>query len=189
MIFVLGKTCAGKDTVVKKLIEKYGYKKLITYTTRPQRKGEVQDKTYHYISEEEFLEKINSGFFLEYKKYDTALGTWYYGSAKEDYLKADNKTVAIITPSGYEDVLAEFRKNSSCNERHISIYLYANNKTILRRLKKRGDDEKEAERRIKEDNKDFMYVVNVADKIIYNNTDGCIDEIVDMIHEYIESVS
>lgn len=36
------------------------------------RKGEIQDKTYHFVSEEEFLDKLNSEFFLEHKKYETA---------------------------------------------------------------------------------------------------------------------
>ena len=47
MIVILGKTCSGKDTVVNRLIEKYEYERIISYTTRPKRKGEIQDKTYH----------------------------------------------------------------------------------------------------------------------------------------------
>lgn len=35
MIVLFGKTCSGKDTIMKYLVEHYGYKKLVTYTTRP----------------------------------------------------------------------------------------------------------------------------------------------------------
>ena len=102
MIVLLGKTCSGKDTILNKLVKDYGYFKLTTYTTRPMRKGEIQDKTYHFVSEEEFLDKLNSEFFLEHKKYETAEGEWYYGSAKEDYENGDNNSVIILTPSGFE---------------------------------------------------------------------------------------
>ena len=63
MVCVIGKTCCGKDSLVNKLISLHGYKKLISYTTRPMRKGEKQDITYHFIDQEEFQKKIAEGFF------------------------------------------------------------------------------------------------------------------------------
>lgn len=188
MICVLGKTCSGKDTVVNRLVEKYHYEKVVTYTTRPMRKGEIQDDIYHFVSEEEFLEKVNSGFFMEYKEYNTVHGKWYYGSAKEDYDDSSNKVI-ILTPSGYEDVLCQLRRKKYIKyDEIISIYLYANNKTILKRLELRGDDKEEANRRIKTDNEDFKGVVDVVDKIVYNNDRNNIEDIVDNIHNYILSI-
>ena len=61
IVVLLGKTSSGKDTVCNQLIQK-GYKKLVTYTTRPMRPGEVQDETYHFISKEEFETLISKGF-------------------------------------------------------------------------------------------------------------------------------
>lgn len=183
MIYVLGKTCSGKDTIVNKLIKKYDYEKVITYTSRPMRKNEVQDKTYHFISEEEFKDKINSNFFLEYKKYKTVHGEWYYGSAKEDFVDSKNKIV-IVTPDGYKDCLYRL----SSKEPHLVLYVYANNQTILQRLKKRGDNKEEAKRRITHDNEDFKGVVDIADRIFYNNEFDEIETVVDEMHEYIQRV-
>ena len=45
MVIILGRTCSGKDTVVNKLINQHGFKKVVTSTTRPMRKGEKQDIT------------------------------------------------------------------------------------------------------------------------------------------------
>ena len=70
IVVLLGKTSSGKDTVCNQLIQK-GYKKLVTYTTRPMRPGEIQDVTYHFISDEDFYDKINSNFFAEWKVYQT----------------------------------------------------------------------------------------------------------------------
>lgn len=188
MITILGKTCSGKNTIVDRLAEKYGYKRVVTYTTRPMRKGEVQDETYHFISEEEFINKIDSGFFMEFQKYKTVAGDWYYGSAKEDYDDSSNKVI-ILTPSGYEDVLYQLRRKKYIKyDEIISIYLYANNRTILKRLKQRGDNKEEASRRIGTDNADFKEVVDIVDKIVYNNDGADIEKIVDTIHEYIQSV-
>ena len=54
MITIMGKTSSGKDTVVNELISKYGFRKCVTYTTRPMRDGEKQDITYHFITEDDF---------------------------------------------------------------------------------------------------------------------------------------
>lgn len=183
MIVLLGKTASGKDTILNELVKKYNYRKMITYTTRPMRKGEIQDKTYHFISGEEFLKKKEEGFFLECNEFDTADGIWKYGSAKEDYLNATDDTIIILTPSGLS-ALKVYIARQKVDIDIVSIYIYANNKTISNRLKKRGDKKEEADRRIKADNVDFKNVVDMADKIFYNNDTNDLDEVVKKVHEY-----
>ena len=180
MVFVIGKTCCGKDSVVNKLIAKHGFKKCITYTTRPMRKGEQQDITYHFVSDEDFKEKINNGFFAEWKTYDTEFGVWYYGTALEDLEKADDKTVIILTPDGYRDVV------NKLSTKPKSIYLYANNSTIKERLISRGDDKNEAQRRLEHDNLDFKGIENEVDKIFYNNKGANIDDVINNILSWLE---
>lgn len=179
MLIVLGKTASGKDTIVKELVSKHGFKKVVTYTTRPMRKKEISDVTYHYIPEQEFLEKTQEGFFAEYKAYKTEEGIWYYGSAIQDYTNADEKCVIILTPSGLKDIL-------KLKIEFSSIYVYANNSTIKERLAKRGDKKEEADRRVKQDNIDFKGIENMVDKIIYNNSEKDINDVVQSILNYIE---
>ena len=179
MIVLIGKTASGKTLIREELIRR-GYSGIITYTNRPIRKGEKQNVTYHFISEEEFKQKIDDNFFAEYKTYDTVFGKWYYGSALEDLENAPEKSVIILTPDGYRDVVDRLSKKPT------SIYIYANNSTIKKRFKKRGDDEKEAQRRFDEDNIDFKGVENMVDKIVYNNNGTNIDDVVDKILKYVE---
>lgn len=180
ILILIGKTTSGKDYVVKRLVQKHGYKKIITYTTRPMRKNERQDVTYHYISEEEFKSKIGESFFLEWKSYNTEFGTWYYGSALEDLKKSDDKSVIILTPKDYRDVKNKLsRKDITC------IYLYANNATLKKRLIKRGDNKSEAERRLLHDNEDFKGVENEVDRIVYNNDGTNIDDVVEKILKFL----
>lgn len=105
ILILLGKTASGKDSILNKLVLEHGYKKIVTYTTRPMRENEKQDTTYHFISDKEFKERIADRFFFEYKKYEAAEGVWYYGSSKADLDNADNKSVIILTPDGYQDFL------------------------------------------------------------------------------------
>ena len=118
----------------------------------------------------------------EYKTYNTEFGVWYYGTALVDLENADDKSVIILTPDGYRDVVNKLSKKP------ISIYLYANNATIKKRLKKRGDDQKEAERRILHDNEDFKGIENEVDKIVYNNESDTIDGVIQKILKYVSEV-
>ena len=180
MVIIMGKTSCGKDTVVNELISKYGFRKCVTYTTRPMRDGEKQDITYHFITEDDFKHKIREDFFVEYNSYDTEFGIWYYGVALEDVENADDKTVIILTPDGYRDVIKKVKNKPK------SIYIYANNSTIKERLINRGDNPKEAQRRLEHDNIDFKGIETKVDKIVYNNKGSNINDTVNKILKYLE---
>lgn len=180
MLVIIAKTSSGKDTVVNELISKHGFRKCVTYTTRPMRDGEKQDITYHFITEDDFKQKIREDFFAEYKSYDTEFGIWYYGVALEDVENADDKTVIILTPDGYRDVIKKVKNKPK------SIYIYANNSTIKERLINRGDNPKEAQRRLEHDNIDFKDVETEVDKIVYNNKGSNINDVVNKILKYLE---
>ena len=175
-IIIFGKTASGKSRVVNELVKR-GYKKIVTTTTRPARKGEVDGIDYSFIADDEFKELTNTRYFAEWKKYNTIDGTGYYGSPLDEISGSDNKSIVILTPDGYRDIKDEL-------DEHISIYIYANNKTIRNRLSKRGDKKEEADRRILHDNKDFKGAEELADRIFYNNDGKNIDDLVDEIFEY-----
>ena len=179
ILILIGKTSSGKTLIKEKLTEK-GFTGITTYTSRPMRKGEQQDITYHFISDKDFKQKINEGFFAEWKSYITADGVWYYGTALEDLKNGEYNSVIILTPDGYRDVVNKLSKKP------IAIYIYANNTTIKKRLLKRGDDKNEAQRRLEHDNKDFKGIENEVDRIVYNNYGTNINEVVQKILDFVE---
>ena len=181
MLVLMGKAASGKDTVREILVKKHGFHSITTYTSRPMRDGEIPDVTYHYIPKDEFLEKIESGFFAEWKKYDVNGETWYYGSAKEDLEKANKNTVIILTPEGVRDI----RENGIDP---TVIYLYTNLNTIRKRLTKRNDTNDKLEDRIKRDAKDFEFAEILADKIISNDFNTDINDVVDTIMYFYDLV-
>lgn len=178
MIILLGKSASGKDTVVNNLIHNYyGYEKIITWTTRPMRPGEKQDITYHFTDDEDFEEKIEEGFFAEWKKYNSVFGTWYYGTAVQDITNNLNNKIIILTPSGYEDI-----KEYINNEEILSVYLDSSLRTLYKRLKFRGDNPKEIKRRLLHDIKDFKGIKNKVNVVIKNNTRD-LDELTELIKD------
>ena len=147
---------------------------------RSKRKGEQQDIAYHFISDEEFKQKIEEGFFAEYQSYNTEFGVWYYGTALDDLENADDKCVINVEPQSYRDIKDELSdKNITC------IYLYANNSTIKKRLEYRGDNPNEIVRRMNSDTEDFKGFENEVDRIVYNNDGDKIDDVVSKILKYV----
>ena len=177
---ILGKSASGKDTIVKKLISLHNYKRIITYSTRPKRKGEIDGIAYHFITKEDFKHKIDKDFFAEWKSYATVEGVWYYGTALEDLESAEDNSIIILTPDGFREV------KDKLGDRVSSIYIYANNSTIKKRLFARGDNPEEAKRRLEHDNEDFKGIENEVDRIVYNNDGTNIEEVVGKILEFLE---
>ena len=186
LTIIMGKTCSGKNAVVSEL-KKRGWSQIVTYTSRPKRRGEKNGREYWYISEEDFSNKIESGYFAEWKSYDVNGKTWYYGSPVDEIVNAsldDKNNVIILTPQGVVDVLAILKRHISNYQINI-IYLYSNHNTILQRLKSRKDKNDSIERRMKADDKDFANATTLANKIVYNNTSDSISSVVNKIITYV----
>lgn len=121
---------------------------------------------------------IDSGDFAEWKEYETVAGIWYYGSPKMD--GAGKTDFIILTPQGYLDVKDTLPPDSYC------VYLYANDRDISKRLKKRGDDWEEAQRRMKHDNEDFLKAYDIADHIFYNHEETDLNELARVVARFAE---
>ncbi len=81
---ISGPSGVGKGTVCKALLAELGEgpnRQLtlsISATTRPMRPGEVDGVNYHFLSQENFLRRVDNGEFLEYA---TVYGN-YYGTLR-----------------------------------------------------------------------------------------------------------
>ena len=164
------------------MLEAYGYKRIVTYTTRPKRQGERDGIDYNFVTDEKFKSMIKNGDFAEYTEYNALFGHVYYGSSKEDYL-SDDKKVIVLNPCG----LLALQRNLIP---HTSIYLDVSMDELLRRASKRGDDmeevkrkwkekaNEEEKRRLKDDKEKFQDIESKVDIII---KDGTLEEILEAI--------
>ena len=179
IIVLVGKTASGKTTVANELCKHHGYKRIITYTTRPMRENEVQDVDYHFISDEQFNKMVENNEFTEYKRYNTAHGVWSYGSVVTlEQALSDDCYIIILTPQGLRGLSKRVSK-------YIAFYLYVDFETQLERLKKRGDEEQQIIKRLKNDAKDFENVLDIVDYIFYNDDKSSPYGIADMIPYFI----
>ncbi len=171
IIVLMGESASGKSTIEKFLVQE-GFKKIISYTTRPIRKNEKHGVDYHFITEEEFLHKLDEGFFAE----NTIYNAWHYGISKEDCI--DN-TVVVVEPHGFRQL-----KNIK-DINIISFYIKVDERERLIRMVKRGDNLLEVFRRIFSDQGVFQFIEREVDYVIDNNEDinKSINQILNIIKE------
>lgn len=97
LIVIAGKTGSGKTTL-SSVLSKAGYNRIITYTTRQMRPGEINGKDYHFIPDELF-DYLKKDFLLEWTSYKKDGKTYQFGSSKTSYL-APGKHVAVLDKVG-----------------------------------------------------------------------------------------
>lgn len=170
MIILVGASASGKSVVVKKMTEKYGLKKVVTYTTRDLRVGEVNNVDYHFISHDDFLNKKNNNFFLETAFYNNN----YYGTAYEDI---SNDKVLIVEPSG-ANVYYEKLK-----DKIFTVYLQASREERKRRMIERGDSPENIAKRLKGDVEYFDMSNFKKIDLVVETEELTIDEVADVIYK------
>jgi len=168
LILLVGESASGKSTIEKQLVN-YGYSKIVSYTTRPMREGEVDGIDYHYISEEDFLYHLKINFFAEYTVYNG----WYYGIAHEDCL--DN-SIVVVEPHGFRQLL-------KIPNLHIkSFYIQVPERVRLKRMVDRGDNLMEVFRRIFSDQGLFQFIDKEVDYVVQNIAiNDCLQEVLNKI--------
>lgn len=83
-------------------------KRVVTYTTKKLRAGEVEGVSYHTLSPYEFEHKLAQGFFIEHS---TAYGT-YYGSPRSvlsDVERGDSY-IMVVDQVGARSIKREYPK-------------------------------------------------------------------------------
>ena len=155
MIVLVGESASGKSSIEKHLVNHHGFNKVVSYTTREPRQGEVDGIDYHFIDAERFLELKKQGFFAETAVYND----WNYGTAKEDC--TDDK-VAVLTPHG----LRQVTKLDGINV--TSFYINVPRRDRLIKILQRGDNIEEAYRRSLSDVGQFDGISDEVDFIVSN---------------------
>lgn len=80
LIIISGPSGVGKTTIAKAITslcqQYFPLRRIITYTTRTARVSEIDGVDYHFISHEEFKNKIKNNFFFEHTNFNSN----YYGT-------------------------------------------------------------------------------------------------------------
>jgi guanylate kinase len=138
-VFVItGPSGVGKGTLISRLLECVpGLELSISATTREPRKGEVNGRDYHFLTPEEFDQRIKSEDFLEFATYSGHR----YGTLRSEVrhrLDEGHSVVLEIEVQGARQVRAAMRES-------VQVFIAPPDPASLRRrLESRGTDSLEA---------------------------------------------
>lgn len=135
LVILSGVAGAGKDTIKKELIRRMdNVESLPSYTSRPMRPGDVEGGTYHFVSKEEFEQRLADGEFYEYDVHHNN----YYGTSKKllnEKIESGKIIVKDIEVNGTEH-LKEILGNDT---KIVTIFLRVPKDELQRRLENRVD--------------------------------------------------
>lgn len=153
LVFVLGQSGSGKDTIVDLACELGDYRKVRSYTTRPPRDNEGD--THIFITEEEY--DVLEPLMIAKTEFDG----YRYGATQEQLNDSD---FYILDADGYNSL--DF---SALTYPYITVFVQADEETCRRRMKQRGDTAEQVERRMCKDNSLVSYPIQYDFRLI--NTD------------------
>ena len=127
---------AGKTSIARALVEENkNFLFSVSATTRKSRPGEVNGREYHFLTVDEFREKINDGQFLEHAKVFGNL----YGTPLEPVMGSINDGKDLIFDVDWQG--GKQIRSSSLSKFVISIFILPPSiKALQERLMKRAQD-------------------------------------------------
>lgn len=138
-VFVItGPSGVGKGTLISRLLERVpGLELSVSATTREPRAGELDGRDYHFLTAEEFDQRIEREDFLEFATYSGNR----YGTLRSEVRKrldAGHSVVLEIEVQGASQVRAAMRES-------VQVFIVPPDPEVLRqRLESRGTDSTEA---------------------------------------------
>lgn len=170
LILIVGESGTGKDTIIQEICKRYGYKQILSYTTRPKRYP--SENTHIFVSEEEFWELMQSEKFIGYTKFDK----YEYGATLQQGLSCD---FYVVDMAG-----VRFLKHK-CNELEaITVYIHIDEETRKERMRQRGDTEQMINDRIKNDRIMFQGL-EYDYKVVNNDLEQAINDVYTISKEFI----
>ena len=181
MLILSGVAGAGKDTIKREIMKRMENVKTIpSYTTRPQRPGDVPGETYIFLSKEEFEEKIKNEEIYEYDIHHNH----YYGTSKKILNETAKNFIVIkdIDVNGTERL-----KDTLKDIKVVTIYLRVPKEELRHRLENRIDKPSEGEIILRLNRFDYEESkIGIYDYVLKNDN---LEKSVDIIQTIIEHES
>ena len=114
IVYIMGKSSSGKDTIFQKLKEALPeFKTIVLYTTRPIRAGEQDGVEYHFVKEETLKAFEEKGQIIELRAYNTVHGVWKYFTADDGQINLEKENYLVIgTLESYEQMKKYFGEDA-----------------------------------------------------------------------------
>lgn len=172
IVILSGPSGVGKDTVLEAWIQRNSnIVRVVTYTSRNPRSGEVNGVDYNFVTRERFRELAAAGFFLEWKEvhgnlYATPLADM------EDILRSGQVAVLKIDVQGAIDAMA-LRPDA------LSIMLLPPSwEELERRLRDRNTDSEEVVvRRLANAQHELALAPHYQYQVVNENLEHTVDQL------------
>lgn len=190
IIYLMGKSSSGKDTIFNVLKEKLDVNTYVMYTTRPMREGEIDGETYNFISNENmknYIEGKTKYNLIEQRTYQTVHGPWTYATIADEQFETQKDLLMTGTLESYNKMKQHFQKDI------IPVYIEVEDGLRLERAIKREKQQKSPKyaelcRRYLADSKDFseenLKKSGIEKRFENKELEECIKEISKHIERY-----
>lgn len=140
IIILVAPSGSGKSTLANLLLEEFDNIRFsVSATTRSPRKGEKKGVNYHFLTHEEFQDKIDAGEFLEWEEFYNGNR---YGTLRSDVENQRDKGYFVLLDI---EVLGATRVKNMYGEDALSIFIKPPSLDELKkRLEMRGTETEES---------------------------------------------
>lgn len=154
LIILSGCSAVGKNTVINELLgeENSPFGFMPTYTTRAPRPGEREGFPYHFLTDEQFRQKIAEGELYEYEQ----IHTGYYGSSRKLLAQAQENGKILIKDIDVKGAM-NLRRLLQQDMKVVTVFLYIEKDELRRRLVGRGDSAEQIEIRLGRYDEEMAY--------------------------------
>lgn len=177
ILTVVGRSASGKDYIAKRLSTILGYPLVVSYTTRPKRKNEIDGVEHWFVSKEEFKNIIENQTVIAYTK----IGEYEYCAILEDI---QDNCIYVIDPNGINYLKEKFENEVNI----VVIYIHCAKELRKERASIRSDYMTAWKQRNKDEDRQFTeFEMNREwDYLINNNTEIDLNKIKKKIREVIK---
>ena len=174
LLVLAGPAGSGKSTLCDRLVKEVpGFSRVVTTTTRAPRPGEVNGVHYHFLTPEQFDEKLAANAFLEWA---WVHGKRRYGTLAESVLTPLTRGESLVLSVDVQGV-ESFRKAATAYpliaQRMTTVFIVVDYDRLVARMRARAQDNEEeiagrmrtAERELREAHKfDFRIESRTRDE-------------------------
>ena len=174
LLVLAGPAGSGKSTLCDRLVKEIpGFARVVTTTTRAPRPGEVDGVHYHFLTPEQFDEKLAANAFLEWA---WVHGKRRYGTLAESILAPLRRGESLVISVDVQGV-ESFRQASAAYpliaQRMTTVFIVVDHERLVARMRARAQDNEDeiagrmrtAERELREAHKfDFRIESRTRDE-------------------------
>ena len=185
MVILSSPSGAGKTTLVNLLSNQDKFKISISHTTRQPRSGEIPNKDYFFVNNNEFKRLIKNQEFLEFAKvFDN-----YYGTTRTPVIDNLNKGYNVLFDIDWQG--ADQIKNKKLDYKLVTFFILPPSKKILhdRLINRHKNDELIVEERMNKFERDVLHWINYDYVVINDDLKKCYSKIKDLIYAEINNGS